>query len=123
MLPCYQVPSQPPPLTEAQQVRQDKINRKQAADDLADYVKRLRKSNEMKTLQVEELRLGIEYFQFKTQFRELKPKMDELDALEEAENQEREKARREAYEAHIKEQEDAKPKIIKSGGGVPRSKQ
>jgi len=111
------------PLTEAQQLRQEKINRKQAADDLADYMKRLRKSNEMKTLQVEELKIGIEYYNAKMEFRKLKPKMDELDAVEEAEAKEQQKVQREAYEAQLKEQEkEKKPSIIQSGGGMPRSK-
>lgn len=117
--------SQPPapvPLTQAQQERQEKINRKQAADDLADYMKRLRKSNEMKTLQVEELRLGIAYYNAKMEFRNLKPKMDELDAREEAEEKERQKVQREAYEAHLKEEEEKKPEIVIPKVGKPRDK-
>jgi hypothetical protein len=111
-----------PPMTKAQQERQEKINRKQAADDLADYVKRLRKSNEMKTLQVEELNLGIEYYKAKMEFRKLKPKMDELDAIEEAEAKEQQKAQKEAYEAHLKEQEENKPKIVIPKTGKARDK-
>ena len=112
-----------PPMTDAQMARQQKIKMKQASDELSDYIKRLRKSNEMKTLQVEELRLGIEYFQYKTEFRELKPKMDALDAREEAEAKEQQKLQKEAYEAHLKEQEkEKKPLIIQTGGGAPRDK-
>ena len=119
------------PMTEAEQMRQQKIQRKRAEVELADYKKRLRSSNELKEMQTHELELGIAYFNAKVEFRALKPKMDELDALEDAENKEAKKKQREEYEVYMKEQEEKKakkekekkPLIIQSGGGIPRSKE
>jgi hypothetical protein len=114
------------PMSEAEQMRQQKIQRKQAEVELADYKKRLRSSNELKEMQTHELQLGVAYFNAKIEFRALKPKMDELDALEEAENKEAKKKQREEYEAYMKEQEEKKEKkkseIILPKVGKPRDK-
>ena len=77
-----------PVMTEAEMIRQRKFAQKQASLELADYKKRIRASNEIKQLQVDEIRLGIEYYKYKVEFRELQPKMEELDALEAAEAKE-----------------------------------
>lgn len=123
------------PLTEAQRMQKQKVKQKQTMTELADYKKRLRSSNELKQMQVDELKLGIDYYKYKVEFKKLKPKMDELDAIEEAEakkEQERQKKEYDAYmatqikleeERKAKEEEEKKPLIIKTGGGVPRSKE
>lgn len=122
-------PPAPKPLTEAEQLRREKIQRKQAEAELADYKKRMRSSNEMKQLQVEELELAVKYYHAKVAFRELQPKMDELDAKEEAERLELQKKQKEEYEAYIKKQkeleeakekEESKPDIIIPKTGKPR---
>ncbi len=125
----------PKPMTEAEQIRKQKIGRKQAEVELADYKKRLRSSNELKQMQVDELRLGIDYYNYKVEFKKLKPKMDELDAIEEAEAKKEQEKQKKEYDAYMatqikleeerktKEKEEKKPLIIKTGGGLPRSKE
>jgi len=107
--------------TEAEQMREHKIRMKQASDELADYMKRIRKSNEMKRLQVEELELAVDYYNAKVAYNEVKPHIDELEALEQARAEEERKKQKEAYEAMLKEKEkDKKPEIIVPKVGTPR---
>lgn len=115
------------PLTEAQRIQKQKVKQKQAMVELADYKKRLRSSNELKAMQVEELKLGIDYYNYKVEFKKLKPKMDELDAIEEAEAKEEQARQKKEYDDYIEKQtkleKEKKPLIIQSGGGTPRSKE
>ena len=114
------------PMTEAERMRQQKIQQKQALAELADYKKRLRASNELKQMQTDELRLGVEYYKYKVEFRELKPKMDELDAIEEAEAAEEKARQKKEYDAYIEKQKELekkkeeKPDIIVPKTGKPR---
>ena len=121
-----QAPS-PAPMTQAEQLRQQKARQKQAAVDLADYKKRIRASNEVKELQVQELELGIRFYKAKVEFRELAPKMEELDALEQAEAKEEQEKRKKQYEDYLEaqkkkeeEKEEEKPKIVVPKVGKPR---
>ena len=115
-------------LTEAQQAQQAKLQRKRAAEELVDYKKRIRSSNELKKLQVEELELNIAYYKNKKEWMDLAPAMEELEAKEKAIHQKAIEDRRKEFEAQqkaLKELGDDKPetpKLISVGGGKPRSK-
>ena len=110
---------EPKPLTEAEKARKEKITRKNAEVELLDYIKRIRKSNEIKQLQVDELRLGVDYYNAKVAFREIQPKIEELEAKEQAEQQQR----REEYNEFLKKQEEEKkPKIVIPKTGKARDK-
>ncbi len=120
------------PMTEAQRMQQEKIKRKQAEVELADYMKRLRKSNDVKQMQTDEMRLGVEYYEWKVKFRELRPKMDELDVIEAAERKEQEAEHKKTQEDFMKLQEKLaqkrkdekeKPDIVIPKTGTPRSKE
>ena len=111
---------QPPALTDAQMAQQVKVQRKRAADELTDYKKRVRSSNELKELQVRELELNIAYYKNKKEWMDLAPAMEELEAEEQAIRDKAQKEREEAMKALKKK--DAKPKIVSVGGGKPRSK-
>ena len=111
-------------MEETARQRDESLRRKQAAAQLADYKKRIREGNELKKLQVEELELNIRFYESKKQWMELAPKMEELEAREQAVHAEHRKKEKEAYEQMLKDREatDAKPKIITTGGGKPRKK-
>lgn len=108
-------------MSEAEVMREQKRIQKQVAVELADYKKRLAASNEVKRLQVEELELANRYYHAKVEFRSLQPKMEELDAIEEAEAKEEKERQKKEYEAYFKKQneleqakkkEESKPDII-----------
>lgn len=87
-----------PVLTEAQQQREAAIQRKRANDELASYKKRIRESNELKRLQVEELELNIAYHDNKKQWMDLAPSMLELEEREQKIQEEQQEARRKEFE-------------------------
>jgi hypothetical protein len=108
---------------EAERVRQAKIQHKQQEMMLANYKKRVREGNDLKKLQVTELELNIAYYHAKKEWLDLAPKMEELEAQEQAilkQQAEEEKKMREAIEAQ--EKKESKPTIIKGVGGKPREK-
>jgi hypothetical protein len=114
--------------TDAQLQREQNIQRKRAQDELNNYKKRIRDSNELKRLQVEELELNLAFYKNKAEWLETIPLMEALEVKEKEMNDAaREKARKE-YEATQKALEttgDDKPdtpKLISVGGGTPRSK-
>ena len=95
--------------------RHDDAMRKNAIKELADYKKRLRSSNELKELQVQELKLNIAYYENKKLWMDLGPKMEELEAKEkamQAEQMERRKKEYEDSQAALKVTGDDKPTII-----------
>lgn len=118
-----------PELTEAQQAQQARVMRKRAADELVDYKKRIRLSNELKKLQVEELQLNIAYYNNKKEWMDLSPAMEALEAKEKAIQEKAMEDRRKEFEAEQKalkklgDDEPETPKLISVGGGKPRSKQ
>ena len=115
-----------PVITEAEAHRQQKIMQKQATIELADYKKRLRASNEIKQLQVDEMRLGVEYYKYRKEFRDLQPAMEELDALMEAEAKEEKARQKKEYDDYVAEQKkfqeekEKKPSIIQPKTGKAR---
>jgi hypothetical protein len=115
------------PKTEAQMQREANIQRKRAADELASYKKRIRESNELKRLQVEELQLNIAYHDNKKAWMDLAPSMLELEKREQEIQAEQQEARRKEFEesqAALAEIGDDKPeesKIVIPKVGKPRS--
>jgi hypothetical protein len=77
-------PEQPEQPTEREQA----LARKQAAQQLADYKKRLKEGIELKRMQVEELELNIKYFNVRKEWRDLQPAIQEMEAKDQAEIQE-----------------------------------
>lgn len=57
---------------------------KHVAQELADYKRRLRESVEMKRLQVEELKLNLEYFHYRKELQSVEKEMSEMEAKEKA---------------------------------------
>ena len=111
-----------------EQEKQERAMRKRAADELVDYKKRIRSSNEVKRLQVEELELNIAYYKNKKEWMDLAPAMEELEAKEKAIQEEVQAQRRKEFEEQqkaLKKTGDDKPdtpKLISVGGGKPRDK-
>lgn len=112
---------------EAERQKMEKEMRKRAAMELADYKKRLRESNEVKSLQVEELKLNIDFYTYKKQWMEVQPEMEALEARERAmiaeekekQHKELEAKQKEAEKKRI-EAEKKKPEIIVPKTGKPR---
>jgi hypothetical protein len=115
-----------PVMTDAEIARQRKLQQKQAASELADYKKRIRASNELKQLQVDELRLNLEYYKYRKELKDLAPEMEEFEALMEAEQKEFQERQRKEYEEYIsqqkkkEEEKEKKPEIIQPKIGKPR---
>jgi len=97
---------------------QIKAMRKHQASQLADYKKRLREAVEMKKMQFEELDYNIKYYKAKLEYKELAPKIAELEALEQAEIAEMNE--RAKAEATTKEKKSEAKTIILPTSGEPR---
>ena len=110
---------------EQERIRNENIMRKRAADELANYKKRIRSSNELKELQVHELELNIAYYKNKKEWMDLTPKMEELEVQEKAIQQKAMEDRKKEYEAQQKALEDEKnekSKIVVPKVGKAREK-
>jgi hypothetical protein len=128
------VEAKAPIFTKAQhqeQMRKQAAQRKQMETELADYKKRLMKGNEMKRMQVEEIRLNIDYFKAKREYMELGPEIEKLEAKEQAqiaEDQAKHKKLMEEQEKKMKkekekqEKEKKKSDIVIATVGVARDK-
>jgi hypothetical protein len=95
-------------MTPEQQQAAMKAFAKQQAVDRAAYKKQLREGNELKRLQVEELQFNNMYYEQKKLWLENQPKLEELEAQEQAIRQ-KERAEREKL---IKEQQEAAEKSV-----------
>ena len=93
---------------------QKKQMRKQQAAEFSEYKKRLRENVEMKRLQNEELVLNIQMYKNRKEFRDLQPKIQELEALEQADLLKAQEEYRKAMEEKVKggTVEEDKPKIV-----------
>jgi hypothetical protein len=106
-----------------EQKRTQAIIRKRAIQELADYKKRLRESNELKELQVKEFELNIAYFKNKKEWMDLGPELEALEAREQAIIAEQRKKKQMQLMEAEKNQREAKadtPKIILPKVGKPR---
>ena len=107
-----------PKMTEEQKL---KIMQKQAARELADYKKRISDAVSIKTLQNQELKLNIEYYELRMKWLDIQPKIDELEKREQEFA-----AMKQAKEQAVKEQNESKQvpnqenKIITVEQGSPR---
>jgi len=111
---------------EQERFRMQETMRKNAERDLADYRKRLRLSNELKTLQNEEIELNISHYKLKESWlNDYYPKMEALEKKEkeimEAEDKKnREEAKKQAEEAEKRKKDAEKPDIVVSKMGKAR---
>jgi hypothetical protein len=97
--------------------KREKEFQKRAAMELASYKKRLKEGVELKRLQVEELELNIKYYEAKKAWLDLQPKVDELDAREQALAQ---KAHEDMEKARAKKKKEGDLLTVKHG--KPRDK-
>ena len=99
-----------------QQEAAKKAFAKQEAQRLAAYKKNLREGNDLRKLQVEELELNIRYYDAKRKWLDLRDKVNELDAEEQAIIQEEQRRRKELIEKQkeeaLKATEKEKPDIV-----------
>lgn len=111
-------------MTPAQQEAAMKQYKKQEAVRLSAYKKGLRENVELKRLQVEELELNIRYYDAKVKWRGMIPKVEELEALEQAEAMKVRKERDALIAAQREEAEKAAaekvPEIVIPKVGKPR---
>ena len=112
-------------MTPEQQEAAQKAFQKQQVVKRAAYKKELREENDLRKLQVEELELNIRYYNAKRTWLDLREKVNELDAEEQALIQEERRKRAELIEKQRKEAEEAvakeeKPEIVIPKQGVGR---
>ena len=110
---------------ENQRIRFETQRRQAATKELAYYKKRVSDANSLKSIQVEELELNIRYYKAKKEWFDLLPKVEELDALEQA-MQQKQEAERAAHQETMKkaaEEEpvtNEQPEIVVPKVGKPR---
>ena len=116
-------------MTPEQQAAAKKAFAKKQVADRAAYKKVLREENDLRKLQVEELELNIRYYTAKREWLDLREKVNELDAEEQAIIQEERRKRAELIEKQKEEAEKAvaadlakeeKPEIVIPKQGVAR---
>lgn len=111
-------------MTPAQQEAAMKRYKKEEAVRLSAYKKGLRENVELKRLQVEELELNIRYYDAKVKWRDMIPKVEELEAIEQAEAMKVRKEREALIAAQREEAEKAAgekaPEIVIPKVGKPR---
>jgi len=111
-------------MTPAQQEAAMKRYKKEEAVRLSAYKKGLKENVELKRLQVEELELNIRYYDAKVKWRDMIPKVEELDAQEQAEAQKAHKEREALIATQREEAEKAAaekvPEIVIPKVGKPR---
>lgn len=111
-------------MTPDQQKAAERAFAKKEASDRAAYKKALREGNDLKKLQVEELELNNRFYHAKAEWMKNRPKLEELDAQEQAMIQEEQRKRRELIEKQREEAEKSvvgeKPEIVIPKVGKPR---
>jgi len=111
-------------MTPEQQAAAHKAFAKQQSVDRAAYKKQLREGNELKKLQVEELQFNNMYYEQKRLWLENQPKLEEIEAKEQAirqkEHAEREKLIKAQKEEALKLAAEKPPEIVIPKVGKPR---
>jgi len=125
------VEGEKPRFTKAQEqamYRQQEAQRKIEQTNRANYKKELISSNELKSEQLREIRLNIDYYKAKKEWMDLIPEIEILEAKEKAmiqkEREEQQKKLNKIIEDQKKEKEKlVTPEIILPKIGVPREKE